>query len=80
MQSMCLAHECSPAAKATANLGLDFCSYVREIPPTCLVLFWHYLFVRHLVGGGGAWREGGGGKLLKALNSFLNTAIVISIA
>lgn len=31
-------------------------------------------------GGGGAWREGGGGKLLKALNSFLNTAIVISIA
>lgn len=33
-----------------------------------------------LSGGGGAWREGGGGKLLKALNSFLNTAIVISIA
>lgn len=50
MDAMRLAHESSHAAKATADLGLDFCSSAREIPPTCLVgLIWHYLLVKTLV-------------------------------
>lgn len=50
MDAMCLAHESSLAAKATANSGLDFCSYAREIPPTCpVVLIWHSLLMKTLV-------------------------------
>lgn len=50
MDAMCLAHESSPAAKGTANSGLDCCSYAREIPPTyVVVLIWHYLLMKTLV-------------------------------
>lgn len=81
MDAIYLAHESLTAVRVTANLGLDFCSYVREISLTCLVvLIWHYLLVKTLVLSTSLWREGKGGKLTEVLNSFLNIAIIISIA